>query len=228
MTEEIDEEAIPWKQLFKLLALTFGGFLVIAAIGGIFGVSNREMILDWINTLASHPVQFGAAVILVLTVDSLFAIPTMATAILTGHVLGPLAGGLVTTIGIASAGTFCYSVARFGGRRFIPAHLASPLERAARKYGIYAFLACRTIPMMPEALSAMAGVSRLPYFRFLGIFVLSNAPFAFVGAWAGSISTVDSPWPGIITGLAPPTLGVILLIWLRWKRRGAPSSPRTS
>lgn len=195
--------------------LTFLGFAAIAAVGGVLGVSNREFLLAWVNTLSEHRTEFALGVILLLTIDSLLAIPTMATAILAGHVLGTLLGGTVTTIGIGCAGTAVYTLSRFGGQRLLPKDLAKPLAFVAHKYGIWAFVFCRTIPMMPEALSAIAGVSKLRFLRYLPIFLATNAPFAFIGAWAGSISTVDSPAPGLIAGFAPPTLGVILLVALK-------------
>lgn len=212
-------EPDPWRPIIKLFVGTFAGFLTLAALGAIFGVSNREMILGWIQTLSSHPLEFAAAVVGVLSVDSVLAIPTMATATLTGHILGVWAGGAVTTVGIGCAGTLCYGLARLIGPKFLPLHITEKLVEVAREYGILAFLLCRTVPMLPEVLSAMAGVSKMPYHRFIGVFLLGNAPFAFLGAFAGHISTVDAPWPGIAAGLLTPTLGVILISVLRWKKK---------
>jgi len=57
----------------------------------------------------------------------------------------------------------------------------------------------------------LAGVANMPVRKYYLYFALGNVPVAFALAFAGSISSMDSPMPAVLAGLAPATLGATVM-----------------
>jgi uncharacterized membrane protein YdjX (TVP38/TMEM64 family) len=69
----------------------------------------------------------------------------------------------------------------------------------------------RAAPIVPEVTACMAGVTQMPLARYLLFFVLSTLPYVVVAAYAGSISSIESPQPAIYAALF-----LYAVLWFGW------------
>ncbi|WP_181919362.1 TVP38/TMEM64 family protein [Alkalilimnicola ehrlichii] len=204
-----------------LLALLFTG---LAAINVSIGFLSPDHVRATLDALMQSPVLLGLAIFLVLAVDSLLAVPTITTIVLAGYLLGPFWGGLVASLGVLTAGSICYWGARcFGETRFVPARHRARVIETVGSVGPAPLMLSRISPLLPEVLSALAGTGRMSAKRYYLYFAIGNVPFSFLAAWAGSISSLERPWPALAVGVGLPTLGATYLIYRRFagKRRAA-------
>jgi len=178
------------------------GFLGITALNFAGGWLDADDARSLLVSLQERPLLVGALVVGVLAVDSLLSVPTMATAAIAGHLLGPWWGSLSASIGVVVAGSICFGVAR-------PFRTSAATERMRNEVGAVGplpLLFSRALPMLPEVLSAMAGLAGMPFRRFLLWFALGNVPFVVAAAFAGSVSGIDRPWPAVFAAIGLPLL----------------------
>ncbi len=83
-------------------------------------------------------------------------------------------------------------------------------------------LLARAAPIVPEVTACMAGATKMPVLRYLLFFTLSTLPYVLIAAYAGSISSVESPQPAIYAALF--LYGVLGMGWYAFRyssrRRG--------
>ncbi len=206
------------KGIIKLFAILIAVFSTSFALNLVFGWITAESVNATLSALRSSPnatVWLAAVVVAVLAVDSVLAVPTITTIILAGYFLGPVAGGFAASGGVMFAGAICFFGSRLGGERFFHA-IVSPEEGARLKAwfasaGGLALLLSRSLPMLPEVLSCIAGMSGMRAVSFFALFAAGNIPFVFLAAWAGSESSFEKPWPALLVGMGMPALA-----WLGW------------
>lgn len=206
------------KELLKVaivLALAFASTALIIKASGI--VTEASVLAFVENARSIHPAYLVAAVILILLIDLWIAVPTMATIMLAGYVLGPLLGGAAAALGLMVLGVTGYAMGRRIGRPLLlriykhPAKLQE-IEDAFSRNAVLTLFACQALPILPELSCTMAGVSRMPFAKFISAYAVGVAPFAFVVAWAGSRSTLSDPTPAIYTAI-----GVSVSLLLAWR-----------
>lgn len=196
------------------------------------GVVTEESVLAFVeNARSIHPAYLICAVILILLIDLWIAVPTMTTILLAGYVLGPLLGGIAAALGLMVLGVTGYGMGWRIGRPLLmrlykdPAKLQE-IEDAFRRNAVLTLIACQALPILPELSCTMAGVSRMPFLRFVAAYALGVVPFAFVVAWAGSKSTLSDPTPAIYTAIGVSI--ALLLAWRFLSRLGASKSGYSS
>ena len=138
--------------------------------------------------------------------------PTLAQR-LAGHLLGTWHGGLVAWLGLLAAGGLCFSGARLLGPRFpaLRSQLNVGSDRAElnewfHSGGNVALVFARTLPMLPEVLSCLAGLSQMSVLRYVLLYAPGNLAYALFVARAGAHSSLADPgallwaalliWPG--------------------------------
>lgn len=57
----------------------------------------------------------------------------------------------------------------------------------------------------------MAGMTRMSFLKFLGLWLISTVPYAIIASYAGSISTLEDPKPAIMAAI-----GLTGFFWLGW------------
>lgn len=171
-----------------------------------------------------RPVLVFALVIAVLAVDSVLTVPTITTVLAAGYLLGPWWGALASFSGVMSAGSICYWGGRaWGAARWLKGQAVDvTADEREREVGAAALLVARAAPMLPEVLSALAGSRRMPAERYYLYFALGNLPFAVLLSYAGSVSTLERPWPAVAAALVVPAAGAAFMLWRRLSRRRAP------
>lgn len=169
-----------------------------------------------------HPAWMVLIVIGLLALDLLIAIPTMTTILLAGYFMGAWLGGAASALGLMTLGLGGYAMGyRFGRpilvRLFKDEAKLSEIEQAFSRNDLLTLFACQALPILPELSCTLAGIARMRFRRFLFGYAVGVVPFAFIVAWAGSISTLSNPGPAVYTAIAI-SVG-LLLLWTVIRRR---------
>lgn len=130
-----------------------------------------------------------------LVADILIPVPTTSVLAALGIVYGPAAGA-----GIGLAGTMAAALTGYGFGRFLGRPLSERLvgEALTRGEGLFArhggwiVAASRWMPILPEVISVVAGVSRMRFAAFAGAALCGLIPFCVVFATFGHLGA-DRP-----------------------------------
>ena len=152
-----------------------------------------------------------AVAIGLLVADLLLPIPATGVFAALGSVYGVALGALVGAVGSTLAGLAGYGLARLARRR--GARWLASEEELARfqslfdRWGGYAVLVSRALPILPEVMAVLAGLARMRFSRFLAALLLGAAATALVFAWLGDASR-EAPWWGLLAATVIP-----LAVW---------------
>ena len=211
------------KDLIKIaviLALAFAStFLIIKSTGLI----TEESVSAFLQQAKSiNPWWLAVLVIGLLLVDLLIAVPTMTTILFAGFLMGPIYGGLASAAGLMLLGVTGYGMGyRIGRpvllRLFKDEKRLPDIEAAFARNDLLLLFVCQAMPILPELSCTLAGIARTRLPRFLFGYAVGVVPFAFIVAYAGSISTLSNPSPAIYTAIGVSV--ILLLFWTLLKRR---------
>lgn len=165
--------------------------------------------VDWLR-------EYGrwawAAGVLLLISDLFLPIPATAVMAALGFVYGPVAGGLIASSGSFLSGAFAYLLCRRFGRPVAARVLGSQAlvdgERLFARVGGWLVVLSRWLPVFPEVIACMAGLSRMPPAPFFVALACGSAPLGFVFAVIGHAG-VDYPVLAIALSAGLPPL-----LWL--------------
>ena len=153
------------------------------------------------------------AVVGLLVADVVLPIPATPVMSAAGYLYGAVIGGLVSAMGSFLAGMVGYGLCRGVGRG-MAVWLAGEKElgeqeQIFRRSGPWLVAASRCLPLLPEVISCLAGLTRMP----LGVFALSMAcgslPMGFIFAGIGA-SGGDHPRLALLMSLlVPPVLWLV-------------------
>lgn len=151
---------------------------------------------------------------LVLLVVDLF-LPVLGTAVMSalGLVYGWFLGGLISSAGSVGAGLLAYGLCFRLGRR--AARLLAGEEGLAEgerlfrgELGGWIVALSRWLPVLPEVVACLAGISRMPLRRFFPALCAGSVPMGFVFAWIGHRGEERPVLALVLSAIVPP------LIWL--------------
>jgi uncharacterized membrane protein YdjX (TVP38/TMEM64 family) len=162
------------------------------------------------------------AIIGLLMSDLLLPIPATPVMSAAGYLYGVWIGGLIGAVGSVASGQFGYWLCRSLGRG-VAARLAgeehlAKHEGAFRRSGPWLVAVSRWLPLLPEVISCLAGLTRMPARTFTLALLCGSVPMAFVYAAIGAAGQGN---PRLALGLSvavPPVLWALVSGWLR--RRG--------
>lgn len=123
--------------------------------------------------------------------DLVLPVPQTAIIAALGMVYGAGVGGLVGSFALLTSGLLAYCLMRSHARRFF-VRLAGQgsLDKLGvffDRSGTWAIVLTRSLPYsIPEAMTCLAGLSRMPFAQFLTALVLGSVPTAFVFAGVGA------------------------------------------
>ena len=172
--------------------------------------------------LASYGQWAGVAGILLLMSDLVLPIPATAVMAALGFVYGPVAGGLIATSGSFLSGALGYLLCRRFGRP-VAVRLLGPNdllegERLFARVGGWLVVLSRWLPVFPEVIACMAGLSRMPPLPFFAALACGSAPLGFVFATIGHAGG-DYPVLAIaLSAVLPPLLWLGVQPYFRAKR----------
>jgi uncharacterized membrane protein YdjX (TVP38/TMEM64 family) len=181
------------------------------------------------NTLADSvirgdvpPWYSGVAIAGLLASDVFLPIPSSIVAAAAGVVLGFGWGTITVWAGMTASCLLGYG---FGSRaagaaeRFVGEPGMARAARLAARYGDYALVLCRPVPVLAEASVIFAGIVRRPVGRFLNLTTWSNAGIAAGYAAIGAYSMrVDSFLLAFIGAMVVPGIAMLAgRLWLGGK-----------
>ncbi len=205
------------KALIRFVFILGAFFTATLLLFKAFDVLTVEDIKQWLTDARHAPVWITGLIISgLLIIDLFIAIPTLSLTILSGFFLGLEFGILFSTTGMVGAGTMGYLISRYKGDWLLRKVSGSEeqlleMKELFHSYGPVALTLCRATPMLPEITSCLAGVTRMPYWKYLLFYLIGTVPYAIIAVYAGSISTVDDPEPAVFTFLA--MFGILGLVW---------------
>lgn len=204
----------PLIKIMLTLGLAFATTFLLLNATGVVTVAKIE---TWL-TLArdADPLWVAPIIALLLFVDLIISVPTLATITLSGYFLGPVVGALAGIAGLVMAGLGGYCMSHRYGDLLLKVVIKEEAKRSDavatfQEHGAVVILLSRASPMLPEVCACMAGMTRMPLGKFLVLWLASSVPYAAIAAYAGSISSLDNPHPAIFAAI-----GLMSFLWLSW------------
>lgn len=164
---------------------------------------------------AAGRAALAAIVVLLLGGDVLLPIPSSFVSAGAVSLLGAWEGALTIVLGMTIAAWLGYGLGLWGGeplaRRMAG---ATELERARnlmQRYGAAVLLVCRGVPVLAEASTLLAGVTRLSVARFALVTGLGNLGLAAAYALIGVLELTGA-WAWLmpfVFGVAVPGLALL-------------------
>ncbi len=147
--------------------------------------------------------------ILFLVSDIVTPVPATGIMAALGAVYGVVPGAIFSVIGSAGAGLIGYGAARAlgvrGSRWIADEKEIEKFKVFFDRWGGYAVILSRAMPILPEVISILAGLSRMKFSRFFSALLAGTIPTSFLFAWMGSYP--GFPYgTGIVLALLVPVL----------------------
>ena len=205
------------RALIKVMIVLGLVFTTTFILGRVFGLLTVDHVRHWLEIAQNtNPIWVAAAIIILLFVDIFIAVPTLALTIMAGYFLGFPLGAVTAFTGMACAAATGYGLSRIWGQAALSKIIRDESQRhkmatAFETSGPVMIVFARAVPMLPEVTACMAGVTRMPVLRYSLLFVASTLPYALLAAYAGSISSADSPQPAIYAALV-----LYAILWTGW------------
>ncbi len=160
------------------------------------GVEELFTIDGTISLLRGFGVWGVAAAVLLLVSDILLPIPATLVMTALGMLYGPVVGGLIGAGGSFLGGMIaflaCAKLGRPAARHFVSDAELVRGETLFERWGAWIIVLSRWLPIIPEAVSCMAGIVSMPRRLFTGALACGVVPPAFTFAIVGHLG-VDRP-----------------------------------
>ena len=206
---------------FDLIPLFLIVFIVVQFAN--WGDSLAILWLEDPNTgeLAAGRSVLWAVAIGMLIADTAIPSPTTAVIAALGIVYGPFLGAAIGIVGTMAAATVGWALGRFLGRpvaRWLVGDALEGGEALFARHGGWIVALSRWAPILPEVVSAVAGVSRMRFGVFLLSALCGVTPFCLAFATVGHLGAGEPVWTLAVSAVAP-----FALWWLArragWARR---------
>lgn len=171
---------------------------------------------DWTRRFGAWAWAVG---VLFLMADLVLPIPATAVMTALGVLYGPLLGGLLAAGGSFLAGSIGYLVCRTFGRPAAAKILGEKdLEHGEQifgRFGGWIVVFSRWLPVFPEVIACMAGLTRMPPKAFFAALACGSIPIGFAFATLGHAG-VDRPLIAVgVSALVPPLIWAAVRPYLR-------------
>lgn len=192
--------------LFALFALLYIG-------AASMGWTRDTLYRRWIEDVRAGGGSAPAAALLVglLAADLALPVPSSVLMTLAGALFGVWRGTAVALTGAIGSAALGFGLCRRFGRRAFDRLIGAETARVEaffRRYGVWAVLLSRSVPMLTEVVSCLAGLSRMPPGRFFALSLAGTFPVCWVYAWAGHRAGAEAGagW-AVLIAFALPALG---------------------
>lgn len=181
----------------KLIKLFIGIFIffVLTYIG-------FEIIFDFSNKLSRvveglSPNLFSGLLIMgILGADILIPVPSSIVMIISGHLFGGLLGGILAIAGSMIASMLGFLISRKIGRekviRWIGEKEYKQASSLTDRYGAYAVILTRSVPIIMELVSCVTGLSKMKLRKFIIINLIGYLPLTFLYTFTGAFAKQDN------------------------------------
>ncbi|MCB1094729.1 MAG: VTT domain-containing protein [Verrucomicrobiae bacterium] len=188
--------------LWLFLGLTAVVLISFAIWGD--GFESQFTVEGSIAWLRSHGNWAWFAAIMLLASDLVLPIPSTVVFTALGILYGPWLGGLIGTVGFALGGFIAYGACRGFGERIAQRLLGDRDYQRGRqlfeKAGGWIVVLSRWLPVLPEVISCIAGLTRMPVAQYSIALICGSAPVAFAFAVLGHAGR-DQPMLAVIASM---------------------------
>ena len=208
----------------RLLLIFLALALLVIAPFAIWGDEfERSLSLEHtVETLRATGGWAWAAGIGLLVIDLFLPVPGTVVMSALGLVYGWPLGGTIAAVGSVGAGVLAYGLSVGLGRRAArrlagEKGLAEGERLFGGETGGWLVALSRWMPVLPEVVACLAGISRMPFPRFFAALCAGSVPMAFVFAWIGEAGQ-DRPVLAVAfsAGVPPVIWGAFRMIY-RWR-----------
>ncbi len=204
----------------RWIALTFSLFAVFALIyigAASMGWTDPALYRRWVeNARGSGGLTIAGALLAgLLAADLFLPVPSSVLMTLAGALFGTGRGTAISLAGAMASAGLGFGLCRRFGRRAFERMIGGETARAEsffRRYGVWAILLSRSVPMLTEVVSCLAGLSRMPSGQFFALSLAGTAPVCWIYAWAGhhAVAEASAGW-AVLIAFALPALGFAAL-----------------
>lgn len=188
------------------------GWMTGAAVGGWMEAVRTSRGGTWLA---------AATVIGLLAGDLLLPVPSSVVMTLSGSVLGWVAGTAAAFVGAMASALIGFGLCRHYGRpafrRLVGESEEVRVDGFMRRYGVWAILLSRSVPMLTEVVSCAAGLTDLSRRTFVLLSAAGTLPLCGIYAWAGSRGAQAGFGWALWLAFILPALGFAALQLLRRK-----------
>lgn len=174
------------KMYWRFIGITFFTFLLLFALAEAMGVEflkSPEQMGEWALPVAA---LVGVAL---LVADIFLPVPSSMIMVAHGTLFGVVGGSLLSIAGSIGAAMVGYWLGGRGkhwlGRWFQSADFAVG-DRFFARWGVFAVIVSRPVPLINETISIAAGAGNLGWKKMLMGALLGTVPTAIAYAWAGT------------------------------------------
>lgn len=219
--------------IFSLATFMVASFFALewmvggASAGG--GLDERVGSPEALERFRSLGLSGAALLVGALVLDVVLPVPTTPVLTALGALYGVLLGGALGAIGSITAGLTGFALARWTApslaRRLLGDRDLGRLERFFTAYGGLAVALSRWLPMVPEMLAVLAGLSTMTVRRFTIALLAGSLPMAFAFAALGA-GLADRPiFATLIAALVPALAWPAVRRLARSSEAGPPAPP---
>jgi uncharacterized membrane protein YdjX (TVP38/TMEM64 family) len=176
--------------------------------------------------LAAYGRWAWAAGILLLVGDLVLPLPATAVMAGLGYIYGFFWGGLIGAAGSFLSGALGYGLCRLLGRgvarRILGERDLERGERLFREVGGWLVVLSRWLPVFPEVIACMAGLTGMPSGRFFAALACGSIPLGFAFAAVGEAGIERPALALALSALVPPALWLAVRPFFLRKQRTVP------
>lgn len=207
--------------LWLFLALMVAFLVPFVLWGGsVERAFSQEGTVEWLGGFGRWAWAAGFAL---LASDLVLPVPGTVVMSAFGLVYGPLLGGLLGAAGSFLSGALAYWLCRALGRGAAVRILGErDLERGERLFsnaGGWLVVLSRWLPLLPEVIACMAGLTRMPARTFHLALACGALPLGFAFAAVGHAGVEHPTLALAASALAPPALWLVVHPFFRARAR---------
>jgi len=178
----------------------------------------REGAADWLEQFGSW--AWAAGVVLLMG-DLLLPIPGTAVMAALGLVYGPIVGGMIGGGGSFLSGSLAYGLCRAIGRnaavRILGEKDLARGEKLFAEVGGWLVVLSRWLPLFPEVIACMAGLTRMSARTFHLAMACGSFPLGFVFAYIGHKGADHPTLALVLSAVLPPVIWLTVQPFFRAK-----------
>jgi uncharacterized membrane protein YdjX (TVP38/TMEM64 family) len=195
----------------RLLFLFIGLAAIILLIFFIWGDPLLETFSQKgsISWLGNYGEWAWAAGTILLMADILLPLPATLIMSALGYLYGTFGGGVISAAGSFMAGSvgywICYMVGEKAARKLLGEKDYERGTKLAHSVGGWVVALSRWLPVFPEVISCMAGLTRMRPSTFHLALLCGSLPLGFTYAYIGSTG-IEHPWLAVALSAGLPPL----------------------
>jgi uncharacterized membrane protein YdjX (TVP38/TMEM64 family) len=207
----------------RLLLLFLGLAAIVLVIFFLWGdslmtVFTEEGTISWLGNYGSWA---WLAAIALLMADLLLPLPATLIMSALGYFYGALGGGVISTIGSFLAGSLGYWTCRSMGEN-AARKLLGPAEfergkKLSGNIGGWIVALSRWLPVFPEVIACMAGLTRMRPRYFHAALLCGSLPLGFTYAYIGATGQSNPAVAIVLSAGLPPLIWIIVRWYLKSK-----------